>query len=201
MKFDVILNKIKEFFKGITKETWIKFIIYVSIIVFGFTLDRVTKEIVDNKFELGVSKQVELIPDFLYFAYVRNTGGAWSILSNATWVLTIISIVSVVVISIYIFKKKVNMFNLIACSMIVAGGLGNLFDRIIYGAVIDFIESFPFGYAFPIFNVADIFVVIGAIIIIAYTFYEDYVEKKKSQQKILTEEELNNKDDNDGRNN
>lgn len=209
------VEKIRDFIKNIKKETWIKIIIYVSIALFGFTLDRVTKSIVANKLTLGELKQIELIPNLLYFSYVTNKGGAWSILSNATWLLTIISIVSVVLISYYMFKNKLHIVYFISCAMFIAGGLGNLYDRIVYGAVIDFIETYPLGYAFPIFNVADMFVVIGAIIMVVFMIYEEKVEKKKSQTKILTEEELANnqvlnddkkiendlnKDDNNGRN-
>lgn len=203
------IEKIKNFIKNIKKETWIKIIIYVSISILGFTLDRITKSIVSNKLVLGELKQIELIPNLLYFAYVTNKGGAWSILSNATWLLTIVSIVSVVLISYYMFKNKLHIVYFISCAMFIAGGLGNLYDRIIFGAVIDFIETYPLGYAFPIFNVADMFVVIGAIIMVVYMIYEEKLEKQKSQTKILTEEEITennnlendlNKDDCDGRN-
>ena len=192
---------IKKFIKNITKETWIKIIIYVSIVIFGFLLDRISKAIVVEKLELNVLKQVTLIPNFLYFAYVENTGGAWSILSNATWLLAIFSTVAVIGISYYMFKKQINLNYFICGALIVAGGLGNLYDRVIYGAVVDFIETYPLGYSFPIFNVADIFVVIGSFYMIIYMFYEEHKEKKKSQEKILTEEELENRNENDGRDN
>lgn len=213
------IEKIKNFIKNIKKETWIRIIIYVSIVIFGFILDRITKNIASSKLILGELKQVEIIPNLIYFSYVTNKGGAWSILSNATWLLTIFSAVSVGAISYYMFKSKINIFYFVSCSMFIAGGLGNLYDRIVYGYVIDFIETYPFGYAFPIFNVADMFVVIAAIIMAVYMLFEEKKEKEKSRTKILTEEEItgvtknenpiddnqnlnsiNDKDDNDGRN-
>ena len=104
------MNKIKEFLKNITKETWIRIIIYVSIVLGGFALDRISKVLVANNLELDKFYQIELIPNFLYFAYVVNTGGAWSILSNATWLLAIISTVAVVGITYYLFKKQLSHY-------------------------------------------------------------------------------------------
>lgn len=192
---------IMRFLKSITKDTWRKIIIYASIVIIGFTLDRITKAIAVANLELNVLKNKKIIENFLYFSRVENTGGAWSILSNATWLLAIISSVAVIVISYYMFKKKININYFVCGALIVAGGLGNLYDRLIYGAVVDFIETFPFGYAFPIFNVADIFVVIGSFYMIIYMFYEERKNKKKSQEKILTDEELEIKDEDDGRSN
>ena len=179
----------------LSKEILTRIVIYTLIVVLGFTLDRLTKAIVVNNLSLNVFRQVEIIPNFLYFAYVRNTGGAWSILSNATWLLAIISVAAVVGITYYLFTKKPNLHYFIAMSFIVSGGAGNLFDRIFYGSVIDFIETYPFGYSFPIFNVADIFVVCGAFYLIIYMLFEEHLNKSEAQKKILTAQELRKKDD------
>ena len=179
-----------KFLKNLSKETIIKIVIYAVIVIGGFALDRISKAIVVDKLVYGKLGQVELIPNFLYFAYVKNTGGAWSILSNATWLLAIFSAVAVIAISYYMFKKNVNIHYFICGSLIVAGGAGNLFDRVVYSAVIDFIETYPLGYSFPIFNVADIFVVIGSFYMIIYIFIEEHQEKKRSQEKIIDEKEL-----------
>ena len=73
-------------------------------------------------------------------------------------------------------------------------------DRVVYGAVVDFIETYPLGYSFPVFNIADIFVVIGSFYMIIYMFIEDYYNKKKSQETVIDEEEVETRDENDGRN-
>ena len=179
-----------DFLKKLSKDTIIRIAIYIGIVIGGFALDRITKVIVADKLVLNKLGQVEIIPNFLYFAYVENTGGAWSILSNATWLLAIFSSVAVVGISYYMFKKNVNIHYFICGSLIVSGGAGNLFDRVAYSAVIDFIETYPLGYSFPIFNVADIFVVIGSFYMIIYMFIEEHQEKKRSQEKIIDEKEL-----------
>lgn len=191
MKFD--------FIKKLSKETITKIIVYLSIVIIGFALDRISKALVANNLVLNKLKQIELIPNFLYFTYVENTGGAWSILSNATWLLAIFSTVAVIGISYYMFKKNIKLNYFICGALIVAGGLGNLYDRIVYGAVVDFIETYPFGYSYPVFNIADIFVVCGAIYMIIYMFYEEYKEKKKSQERILSDDELDVRNESDGR--
>ena len=179
-----------DFLKKISKETIKKIIIYILIVIGGFVLDRLTKEIVADKLVLNKLSQIEIIPNFLYFSYVENTGGAWSILNNATWLLAVFSAVATIGITIYMFKKKININYFISGSLIVSGGLGNLYDRVLYGAVIDFIETYPLGYSFPIFNVADIFVVCGAFYMIIYMFVEEYLEKRKSREKIINENDL-----------
>ena len=85
------MNKFK-----FSKELITRIVIYISIVIVGFILDRVTKALVVSNLSLNTLMQIEIIPNFLYFAYVENTGGAWSILSNATWLLAIISIIAVV---------------------------------------------------------------------------------------------------------
>ena len=165
----------------LSKELLTRIIIYLSIVIIGFILDRLTKAIVVNNLSLYVYKQVEVIPNFLYFTYVKNTGGAWSILSNATWLLAIISVLAVVGISYYLFTKKPNMHYFVAMSLIVSGGAGNLFDRIFYGAVVDFIETYPFGYSFPIFNIADIAIVVGVGFLLLDIAIEEYKTWKLSK--------------------
>lgn len=184
------MNKFK-----FSKELITRIVIYISIVIVGFILDRVTKALVVSNLSLNTLMQIEIIPNFLYFAYVENTGGAWSILSNATWLLAIISIIAVVGITYYLFKKKPDMHYFISMCLIVSGGAGNLFDRIIYGAVVDFIETFPFGYSFPIFNVADIFIVCGSIYLIIYMLFEEYITRTEAQKKIMSKQELMKKDD------
>lgn len=187
--------------KKFIKENQSRIMIYSLIVIIGFILDRYTKILTINNLELNKYRQVEIIRGFLYFAYVENTGGAWSILSNATWLLALISISAVVGITYYLFKKKPNMHYFVSLCLIVSGGAGNLFDRVFYGAVVDFIETYPFGYNFPIFNVADIFVVCGSFYMIAYMIYEEYKTKNESKKKILTKQELKQKGDKNGRSN
>ena len=91
--------------------------------------------------------------------------------AGKTWVLILISLIIILFIVGFIYnnkpKKKLERFGY---SMILGGSVGNLFDRIIYGYVIDFFDFYILGYDYPIFNLADIFIVVGVFIIIICTW-------------------------------
>lgn len=142
-------------------------IIIVTFLV--FLLDMLSKIVVINFLELEES--VKIIDKFLYLTYVRNTGAAWSILSNNTYIVLGISLIIIIGIIWYIIKNKIdNKFEKIAYSLILGGAIGNFVNRIIYGYVIDFIDIKIFGYDYPIFNLADVFIVIGVILLIIYSW-------------------------------
>jgi signal peptidase II len=117
----------------------------------------------------------EVIPDFFYFYYSRNTGAAWSFLAGNQWLLAIISFVVGVVFSFYYFKNYAtfSFFNHLGISLFLSGTWGNFIDRALFPeGVIDFL-SFRFGsYIFPTFNVADSALTIGVIILIGASLFE-----------------------------
>ena len=130
--------------------------------------DRVTKFLTVNNLDLGDS--ITVIPKVLDFTYVKNTGAAFSILENATWVLSIVSVIFCVLIPIYCFVKKPQSKLLkTALVLIFSGALGNAIDRIFLGYVIDFIETT--FISFPVFNVADILITVGAGLLICYELF------------------------------
>ena len=99
---------------------------------------------------------------------------AFSILTNQRLFLIIVSIISIILILIYISKNKVNKkIEIIAYSLLLGGILGNLYDRIFIGYVIDFFDFTIFDYNFAIFNLADSFIVIAIILFIIDTFWGD----------------------------
>lgn len=108
------------------------------------------------------SKSFVVIENFFNIEYVTNKGAAWSILNNNTFLLTVLTIV--VLISSIFYLKNANITNTeeVIYGLILGGILGNLIDRIIFGYVKDFISFNIFGYHFPIFNFADIFITVGA---------------------------------------
>ena len=107
----------------------------------------------------------------MYITYVRNTGAAWSIFSSRTVLVLLISSFIIIGIILYIYKNRPkNKVEKIAYSMILGGAIGNFINRIIYGYVIDFIDVKIFGYNYPIFNLADTFIVIGVILLVVYTW-------------------------------
>ena len=142
--------------------------LYILIIVF-LIIDFVSKIIVSNF--MNVHDSIPVIKDFFYISYFRNTGGAWSILNNHTWLLTLISLIIIIFLVYYVYKNKPkNRLEKIGYSMIIAGSIGNLMDRIIYGYVIDFFDFNIFGYNYPIFNFADVFIVVGVFFLIIYNW-------------------------------
>ena len=130
----------------------------VSLLV--VILDRITKIVVENLLD---GKVIDVIKNFFYLTFVKNEGAAFSILENKVFLLSILGVLALVAL-IYIITKYNK--NNIGYFFLIGGLIGNLIDRIFLGYVIDFIGFNIFSYSFPIFNIADIFIVLGAIFII-----------------------------------
>lgn len=137
-----------------------------SLIVAGFILliDQIVKYSIDKNMVLGNLKTV--IPNFFYVSKVYNDGAAWSMFAGSIIVLIIIALISLVLLLAYQNKFLVNWRNMLAFGLVYGGLLGNLFDRIIHGYVIDYLKLNFGSYNFPIFNLADIAIVSGVILII-----------------------------------
>ena len=134
------------------------------ITLLSFIIDQVSKALVSTCFSLNES--VRLINNFLYLNYINNTGASFSILTNKKYLLIVLSLIAIVIIIRYINTFKNTIFNRIGLGLLLGGILGNLSDRILFGYVKDFISLYIFGYSFPIFNIADICIVVGVIILI-----------------------------------
>lgn len=138
-------------------------------------LDRLTKYLVVKNIPIG--KGFSLMPG-MDITHVRNTGAAFSMLAEHTWLLSVISVAFCVAIVLYfIFKKPKNKLLNAALILIFAGALGNALDRIFIGSVVDFIEiTFV---RFPVFNVADITVFVGTVMMAVYILFFDTNKKKE----------------------
>ncbi len=124
------------------------------IIIF---LDQLIKILIDN----FLHADIIVIKDFLNIIKVYNTGAAFSIFTDQRIFLIVISLIMLFIIIKFIKDYKENFRNVLAFSLVIGGLVGNLIDRIIYGHVIDYI-AFSFGnYNFPVFNLADIAIVVG----------------------------------------
>ncbi len=134
----------------------------------AFILDFVCKFIITHI--LSFNDSIMVIKNFFYISLVKNTGGAFSIFTGSTFLLIVISFLILLGIFTYIYKNNIkNRVSLIGFGLLIGGAMGNLFDRIYYGYVIDYLDFKLFGYGYPIFNLADSFVVIGAIILLFFT--------------------------------
>ena len=127
-------------------------------------LDQLSKSLIEVYFKLNES--IKIINNFFYLTRVQNTGGAWSIFSDKSYIFIIVSIIALVLLIRYMLKFKKNKRNSIAFAILISGIFSNLADRIFLGYVRDFLDFKIFGYDFPIFNVADIAIVIGVFLLI-----------------------------------
>ena len=153
------------------------------LIIFIITLflDQFSKGIVSSAMKLEES--IPVIKDFFNITYINNYGAAWSIFTNKNVLLIILSIVSLIVIYRFIYLFKNNMRNNIAFGLLFGGIIGNLIDRWLFGSVKDFLDFKIFNYDYPIFNIADIAVVLGVILLIIAIFKgEDKIGKDKSSK-------------------
>ena len=135
------------------------YFIFISIIV--FILDQLTKNLINKHYKSLINK------DLIFFSldYVKNFGAAFNLFNGNRIFLSIVSVLITIILSYFIFKKnKISNLELLSYSFILGGTIGNGFDRITKGYVIDFINLNFID--FPVFNVADISINIGLIFII-----------------------------------
>lgn len=149
--------------------------IWLLIIIGGFILDRLSKLWVLDSL---VGSPITVIKDFFYLRHLENRGAAFSILQGKTIFLTVMTSI-VALVLVYVLIKYKNKFLRTTLAIILGGALGNLYDRISRGSVVDFLE-FHFGsYVFPTFNIADTLVVVGTILLTIYILFI-YKEDKQS---------------------
>lgn len=135
----------------------------VFIILFIFGLDILSKYLVFNHVEYGTSKV--LIPNFFALVPVKNTGAAFSFFSNNNLILILISILILLYILYTLKNLKLTKTTTISYGLIIGGIFGNLYDRIFLRHVRDFISLKFYKWDFAIFNIADIAIVVGAVLL------------------------------------
>lgn len=141
--------------------------------------DQVSKQVVIANMQLFDS--IELLP-FFNFTYVRNHGAAFSFLSDAggwqRWFFTIIAVVISCVLAVWLARNSRAQLKLnLALSLVLAGAIGNLIDRSIYGYVIDFFHLYYQNWHYPAFNIADSAICIGAVLLIWDSFSNNEVKE------------------------
>lgn len=147
-------------------------IVAVTAVLVG--LDQLTKWLA-SVYLKPTPEGVTVIPELFDFQYITNEGAAWGLFDGEKWFLIVLTTITIVALLIFLLSGKFRRFPLfnISASLIVAGGIGNLIDRIVQGAVVDFIKTT--FMEFPIFNVADCYVVIGSVLLLIFFlfFYEE----------------------------
>ena len=147
-------------------------------------------EVGSNIFAPATHKPIQIIPYCLNLAPALNLGAVWSSFYGQTSMLTIFSIIAIIFILYLILKNDYNIKYQISLGLISAGAIGNLWDRINYGGVRDFIHAYYKSYHWPIFNIADMFIVIGITLFILVEYFNkkssstqsDKISKTKSKE-------------------
>jgi signal peptidase II len=150
---------------------------YFLLVLTILGLDRWTKWLIHTK--LLLNQTIFIIDGFFNITYVRNTGVAFGILDPVSLplkstVLAVLTLAAITGVLIYSWRTPISQTLLhIALSLILAGALGNLYDRINYGYVIDFIEVYFRDYRWPSFNVADSAITVGVGLLLLQVFRKD----------------------------
>ena len=159
-------------------------IVWVLLALVCFLADQATKIWVLRVFEYR--EVLEVLPVF-NLTLVYNHGAAFSMLSDAggwqRWLFTGFALVASIIILGWLRRtsKQLRTF-CISLSLILGGALGNLYDRVMYGYVVDFLDFHWAGAHFPAFNIADSAIVLGAILMLWYSFFiEPKLESSQSQ--------------------
>lgn len=152
---------------------------YYLIALFVIVLDQVTKWTVVRNMEIGES--ISIVDNFFYLTSHRNTGAAWGILAGQMWLFYIITLIVVAGIIYYMqTQAKGKPLFQVSLSFILGGAIGNFIDRLFRKEVVDFLDTYIFGYDFPIFNIADSALTIGVILLFIQIFKEERREKVKA---------------------
>lgn len=150
-------------------------IIIATVIV---AVDQICKLLVMTN--LADTDCVHFLPGLIDFVYVKNTGAAFSILSDSTALLAAVSVIFCIGVGIFWYvKKPQNRIFQASLTLLFAGALGNAIDRVIRGFVVDFISTA--FMKFPVFNIADIAITFGAVLLIVYMIFFDKEEVKNEE--------------------
>lgn len=152
--------------------------LYAILAVLLVIADQVTKLLV--RAHIAPGQDIPFIPHIMELTFVKNTGAAWSILNEHTWLLTLVSAIVVIVICWLVAKKFfVGWVGLTSAALLLAGGVGNLIDRVLFGYVTDMLQTVFMD--FPVFNVADCCITVGTVLLCVYVIFILKDEKKETR--------------------
>lgn len=148
-----------------TSARTIHFLLALLIVL----LDRWTKRLVAAR--IAMYRQIPIIPGFFQLTHTENTGAAFSLFADSpshwkTVLLIGFSLVAMVVVSVLLWKTRARTITGVALAFILGGAVGNLWDRVASGRVVDFLLFYVKGYQWPVFNLADSAIVVGAILLV-----------------------------------
>ena len=156
--------------------------IFTAISLFALAVDQLTKAFV--RFYLPQGASIKVIDGVLSLEHVTNTGAAFSLFAEKVEILTVVSLLAVVIIPVYCYKTRINSakaFEISGWGLLLGGTAGNLIDRLFLSGVTDFISFTLIN--FPVFNVADICIDVGAFIIIVSSFLKRHERTTESKNR------------------
>jgi signal peptidase II len=159
-------------------------IVSLLMIVCLVGLDQWTKWAIVQNLDLG--ETVVLIPRLFNLMYLQNTGAGFSLFSDmGMGFFIVLTIVALAFMGYYFFHTKDLRIQL-CLALICAGALGNFIDRVSLGYVRDFFSVYIFGWSFPVFNVADICISVGFVLLFVTYLYDDLKEKRANGTKNIS---------------
>src|ERR1700757_2377275 len=147
-------------------------------------LDRVTKLAIARSISLHES--IQIIPGFFRITHVENRGAAFGLFADSPseWkiaMLVLFSLVALVIVSALLWKNSHSMTTTgVGLSLILGGALGNLWDRLLTGHVVDFLDFYLGSFHWPAFNIADSAIVIGALLLVAEILFAKSPAEQKA---------------------
>ena len=158
------------------------FLRYLAIAVIVLLLDQLSKWSALSNLKIGVPEPV--LP-FFNWLLLFNPGAAFSFLAQSSgwqrWFFTVIGIAAAIYIIWLLYKNQTDKLLCFSLSFILGGAIGNVLDRIMYGAVVDFIDLHYGNWHWPAFNIADSAICIGAALIIWGEFRKSFGKSSQSQ--------------------
>jgi signal peptidase II len=159
---------------------------YYLITILWVALDQWTKKWTVTNMTIG--QTIPLIENVFHLTYSNNYGAAFSILQNKQTFLILFTGIMMIAMIVYMFsqRKKVGAWVMVSLALIVGGGIGNLIDRVVNGYVVDMLD---FRLWNPIFNVADVGVTCGCVLLVLAVFFSEPAFRKKTKQIRRTKRE------------
>lgn len=145
-------------------------------------VDQIIKYIVTKTLYIG--KSITIIPSLFRITYVQNLGAAWSLFAGDRLFLLLVTILAIVTIYVVFLKNKIiSKTEQITYGLLLGGILGNFVDRLFRGYVIDYLDVNIGKYNYPIFNVADIFIVLSVLFMIITILREEKNGNNKNRRR------------------
>jgi len=159
----------------------LKYLILLIVTAVILAFDQITKVYIDRTMELHTT--ITVVENFFNITYMRNKGAAFSFLSTFSYRLPffiLISLVAVAVIVLVFLRLRTDQkFTAVALSLIFAGAVGNLIDRVRLGEVIDFLDAHWYDHHWPAFNVADSAICVGVAFLALDMIFEERRQKRR----------------------